>query len=346
MFTPRVCPHADCAMHHAPDRRFFRRYGYYRAKCRPHPVPRFRCNACERTFSRQTFRMDYRDHRPDLNKQVFEMLCSGAGLRQAARVLGMRADNLANKFRKIGRHCERLNRNVLAQLPLEAILQLDEFETYETRRSTRPVTLPVLIERVSRYIVAACSAPIRPSGTMTKRRIAAIAADEQRLGRRKSRSRAAVMCILKIGAGCCADLRSVVLETDEKPSYPRLAKRAFGDRLVHLTTPGRIARGTWNPLFAINHTEEVGRDLVGRLRRKSWLVSKKRRFLDNHLAIYVAYRNLVRNRFNHDDKTPAELLGWMRRGLEIGEVLGWRQDFGGRSAHPLSRTGRAIRSGR
>ena len=43
------------------------------------------------------------------------------------------------------------------------------------------------------------------------------------------------------------------------------------------------------------------RDLMGRLRRESWLVSKKRRYLDLGLQVHMAYRNLVRKRFNHDD---------------------------------------------
>ena len=45
---------------------------------------------------------------------------------------------------------------------------------------------------------------------------------------------------------------------------------------------------TWNPLFAINHEEAVMRDLMGRLRRESWLVSKKRRYLDLALHLHMA----------------------------------------------------------
>jgi hypothetical protein len=32
--------------------------------------------------------MDYRDHRPDLNPKLFELLASGVGLRQSSRLLG------------------------------------------------------------------------------------------------------------------------------------------------------------------------------------------------------------------------------------------------------------------
>jgi hypothetical protein len=49
----------------------------------------------------------------------------------------------------------------------------------------------------------------------------------------------------------------------------------------------------------------------------------------------MAYRNLVRRRFNRDKESPAQLAGFMKRRLTPGEVLGWRQDWGkGLSIHP------------
>ncbi len=86
------------------------------------------------------------------------------------------------------------------------------------------------------------------------------------------------------------------------------------------------------------------RDLMGRLRRESWLVSKKRRFLDIALHVHMAYRNLVRRRFNTDRESPAELLGFVPRRLTAYELLSWRQDWKAESIHPLSRSGETIRS--
>ena len=90
-------------------------------------------------------------------------------------------------------------------------------------------------------------------------------------------------------------------------------------RLVHERTNSKLARRTWNPLFPINHTEAMARDLTSRLRRESWLVSKKRRFLDLGLQLWMAYRNYVRRRFNYDKESSAQLLGFVRRRLRVGE---------------------------
>ncbi len=343
MFQPPRCPFRHCPQHLSPSPRFFVKRGFYHPLCRSQPVPRFQCRTCRRGFSRQTFRADYRDHRPALNAPLFMLLASGIGLRQSSRLLGLSLRCLELKARKIARHLRRLGINLGRPLRGSVSLQFDELETYEGRRNTRPLSVPLLIERESRFVIWAESAPIRPHGRRSPARERAIAEDERRFGRRKDLSRRSVLRTLRRGAALCANDAEVRIATDEKPSYPGLLKRAFGKRLVeHSQTNSELARGTWNPLFPINHTEAMARDLMGRLRRESWLVSKKRRYLDLGLALWSAYRNFVRRRFNYDECSPAEHLGLVPRRLTAGEVLSWRQDWGRGSVHPLSSGRRSI----
>lgn len=337
MFRPPFCPNLRCPEHRHPRSTFYHRHGHYAPRCRPRPVPRFRCKSCRRTFSRQTFRMDYRDHRPDLNPRLFLLLASGLGLRQCGRILRLTLRCTELKARKIGRHLRRLNLNLRGALPPGSTFQLDELETYEGKRNTRPLSVPVLIERDSRYVVWAESAPIRPRGRMTQARLLAIAAEDA-VRPRKDLSRRSVRRALRRGAEVAGDLDEVRFESDEKSSYPGLAREAFGaSRLVHATTNSRLARGSWNPLFPINHTEAMARDLMGRLRRESWLVSKRRRYLDVALHVFIAFRNLVRRRFNRDRESPGQLLGFAPRRMTPEEVLSWRQEAGRRSIHPLAK---------
>ena len=336
MFEPTRCPYFRCSQHLEPSLGFFRHHGHYKPLCRPHPVPRFRCKSCGRTFSRQTFRMDYRDHRPDLNARLFQSLASGIGLRQSSRNLRLSLRCTELKFRKIGRHLRRLNLNLRTTLPAGSQLQLDELETYEGRRNGRPLSVPVVIEKESRYIVWAESATIRPRGKMTPARMLAIEADEARFGPRRDRSRRSVRRSLDRAASLFRAEQTVCLDTDQKSSYVGLARAAFGQRrLLHRRTSGKLPRTAANPLFPINHTEAMARDLTGRLRRQSWLASKKRRYLDLGLQLHMAYRNLVRRRFNEDIESPAELLEFVQRRISETEALSWRQDWGRRSLHPL-----------
>jgi len=338
MFQPPRCPNRKCPRHRDPTPRFFVKKGFYRPRCRPQPIPRFRCRTCGRGFSRQTFRADYRDHRPALHAPLFLSIATATGLRQTARNSGLSYKNTRRKFRKLARHLFRLNLNLRGPLPADAVLVLDELETFEGRRNTRPLTLPVLIEKKTRFVIWSESAPIRPRGKMSKARKRAIEEDEQRYGRRRDRSRRAVLRTLRRGAALASGLERVVLLTDEKSSYPPLARRVFGKRrLVHQRTNSKLARGPWNPLFAINHTEAMARDLLGRLRRESWLVSKKGRFLDLAVQVWMAYRNFVRRRYNHDQDSPGQMLGFVDRRMRPEQLLSWRQDWRRESIHPLSR---------
>ena len=337
MFQPPRCPNPGCAEHHSPRSRFFRRNGRYHPKCRAHAVPRFLCRSCGRGFSRQTFRMDYRDHRPHLNTLLFGYLTSGIGLRQSARLLGLSRRCTELKFHKIARHLRHLNLNLRGPLPPSAELQFDELETYEGRRNTRPLTLPILIEPQTRFMIWAECAPIRPRGRMSTGRERAIAEDRERLGVRRDESRESILRTLRRGADLTRGQPSVQLSTDEKSTYPSLARQVFGrHRLLHQQTNSKLARGTWNPLFPINHTEAMARDLVGRLRRESWLVSKKGKYLDLQLQIYMAYRNYQRPRFNRDWASPARMLGFVDERVKPRQLLGWRQDWSERSVHPLA----------
>jgi hypothetical protein len=300
-------------------------------------VPRFRCTTCGRTFSRQTFRHDYRDRRPECNASLFRLLVSGVGLRQSARLLGLDVHAVQRKFRKIARTCRWLHRNLSPRLPAGRTYVLDEEETYE-KASIRPLTMPVLIELETYLVVATMAGPIRRLARPGLQRRQLQERDEARCGRRRDRSRVCVRATLRALRGR-VDGGELCLRTDDKASYRALGREVFGDTVRHETTAGQLARGTFNPLFPINLTLAMTRDNCGRLHRRSWLVTEKRRFLQLHMHMFTVYRNYVRRRHNTDapNDTPAVLLGLLPRRLQVPEVLGWRQDWGQRSPHPGSR---------
>ena len=335
MFQPPRCPYIRCQAHRDPQPRFYRSKGYYHPNCRPHPIPRFTCKFCERSFSRQTFRADYRDHYPHLNARLYELLSNGMGLRQSARILGLSLQGLQDKFRKIARHLWHVHRNLTSAFPEGVEFQLDEMETFETSRN-RPLTLPILIETSSMFIVAAECASIRRSGRKSRAQEKALEEDEKRFGRRKDRSRPAIRRVMQAAARHCAGLARVRLRTDQKKAYPPLARAVFGaDRLIHRQFSSKLRRDTMNPLFRINHMNAMSRYLKGRLRRRTWLVSKIGKFLDAQLAYFITFMNYVRPRFNYDVQTPAEMLGFTPRPMRKEQLLTWRQTWGRDSVHPL-----------
>ncbi|MCK6444752.1 MAG: hypothetical protein L6Q99_00005, partial [Planctomycetes bacterium] len=80
-----------------------------------------------------------------------------------------------------------------------------------------------------------------------------------------------------------------------------------------------------NPLFPINHTLARVRDNLSRLVRRNWGASKKREWLLGHCAIWITYRNYVRDRVNRErGVTPAMKLGLETAPWSVERLLRWR----------------------
>lgn len=345
-FVPPFCPNTDCAQHAQPEARFWRAHGHFRAACRSAPTPRFRCRTCRCTFSTQTFRQDYRDRRPELNVELSVRLVSSTGYRQLARVLGMGVSSAQRKARKLAKHAGFLHQNLCQRLPAGRTFVFDEEETYE-HASIRTVTMPVVVEKEHWFLVAVDVGSIRRLAPVGTKRRDWQDHDEQKHGPRPDQSAACVEAVLRSLEKMLAGERCV-LRSDQKASYATIAKKVFGDRVVHERTSGEAPRTTRNPLFVINTTFAMSRDNLGRLRRKSWLVSKKKEFLLLQMQQFLVYRNYIRKRFNRDKekKSAAVHLQLIPRSLTFADATRWRQDWGTGSIHPLSITGsRRIRDG-
>lgn len=345
-FVPPFCPNTGCERHAEPGAGFYHRHGYYTASCRPEPVPRFRCRTCRRTFSTQTFRQDYRDRRPEVNAGLFERLVSSTGYRQVARTIRMAVGALQRKARKLARHAGFLHDNLSKHLPVGRTFVLDEEETYE-QASIRTVTMPIVVEREHWFVVATAVGPIRRLAAAGTARRRWQEQDERKHGQRPDKSAECVEAVLRsLDARLGGD--PLVLRSDLKATYSTIAEKVFGDRVTHERTSSLVPRTTHNPLFVVNTTLAMTRDNCGRLRRKSWLVTKKRDYLQLQMHQFVVYRNYIRKRFNRDkeDLSPAVHLKLIPRSLTIAEAVTWRQDWGQGSIHPLSATGdRRIKDG-
>ena len=337
MFTPPSCPNPLCAMHTAPAPRFFQKAGFFRRHASPDPVQRFVCKTCRVGFSSQTFRVDYRDRKPNLNEPLVKLMISGVGLRQSARLLGMTLNNVEKKFRKLARHMGLLHERLMGAFAPDSIFLLDELETFEADRLWKPLTVAYLIDKKTSFSVTTTVGTLPPRGEA--REIIRRNGLPEGVARRKSESSRVVReTFEKLAAHLAPDAR-VTLVCDLKRTYPRLAKRALGDRLLAVDAySSKLPRDTTNPLFRINHALAMARDLTSRLRRRSWLASKKREFLALHLGAILCYRNYIRCRINDAPESAAMAAGFVDRRLTFAEAVAWRQDLGDFSVLPVQRS--------
>lgn len=327
MFDPPRCPFADCEHHRDPDLNFAVRAGRYFPQCRSHPVQRFRCRGCRRTFSRQTFRADRRQKKPHINAACLRLMVSCVGLRQAAQVLQVARRTIERRFVWLARHASDWHANRLDGSQLDGPFQLDELESFEANRY-QPLTVPVLIDRSSLFIVATEVGTLRRKGTMTAMQRRRRAQHERRHGRRPSQSPRAVRAVLARLHQVVGPRQPIVLDSDRKPLYGRLGHTTFPGRFVWNRHDAAARRDRGNPLFPINHTNARLRHFLSRLRRRTWCVSKRRNGLRAHLAIATLWSNYVRGMTNRTRTTAAQALGVVRRAYRPEEILAWRQDWG------------------
>ena len=305
-----------------PPPGFVRRHGRYFCRARGGPIIRYRCTGCRRTFSYATFRYSYRQKKPHVDAVLMRLLCSGVSLRAAARLLGINRKTVFAKLHRLAHHGQALHRVLLDRTSLAGHFQLDELETFESNRF-QPVTVPLLIDKHTYFLLAWAAAPMRRKGRMTPGQKKMRDSHEALHGKRPTQSNAAVtrcLAVLKRHARC-----PVVLETDRKPSYRRIAARLLGARLVHLTRDSRTRRDRKNPLFPINHTNAMVRYCLARLKRRTWCITRRRGWLERALAVYASWFNYCRGITNKTRTSPAQAVGIAHSRLTESDWLSWRQ---------------------
>jgi transposase-like protein len=325
-FLPSHCPQGLCPS--LTSGRFrFRRKGSFLRGVDGRRVPRFLCLECQRTFSLQTFRLDYRLKRPQLSLQLFFPLIGKVTLRQLARTLGCTRKVVAQRIRLLGEHCRDFHARVLAGTARAACsqLQLDELETFEHHRLLKPLTVPVLIEPKSFFVFDTAVAPLPCRGGLTGRLRRAKARLEAQLGPRRSGSREAVRRCFQTARDHLGGAQ-VTVTTDRKSSYPGILRQVFGETgSLHQQIDAGEPRKYGSGLFAINLTLAMLRDGLSRLVRRSWAASKRALWLQRHLWIWTCWRNYLRARANwRPHWTPAMQLGLLQRPLRKEELLRWR----------------------
>ena len=95
----------------------------------------------------------------------------------------------------------------------------------------------------------------------------------------------------------------------------------------------KARRNTSNPLFPINHKLAETRDHVSRLVRRTWAAAKKRARLDQHLWVWIAWRNYVADWRSEPAAKRATSAAVQvkaeRRKLSLKEFLRWRDPLAG-----------------
>lgn len=325
-FSPSFCPHSACPSRAQAARFFFHRDGSFPRLVDGRRVQRFRCRVCRRRFSAQSFRLDYRQQKPRINVPLLGYFVSKVTHRQAARLLRIDRKTVHQRLRLFGPALRSLHEAFLQRAVqnggLFGVFSMDELETFEHNRRLKPLTMPVLIHRPTRFILHLEVGQLPARGGLKERDLAKKAAQ----GPRRSESSLVVR-------RCLEQLKQVhdpgellQMVMDQKRSYKPEVRTLFGNRIAALVTESsKRARNTSNPLFPINHTLASLRDGVSRLVRRTWATTKHRAELRHHAWIYAAWKNYSRSLSNRLRRvSPAMMLGLTDHKLSTADLLRWR----------------------
>jgi len=328
-FLPRACPKRECPSHATEPFRFQRK-GTFDRKVDLRVVQRFQCLVCRKGFSSQTFRVDYRLHKPWLPLCVFQSLVSKTTLRQTARNLACKLDTALHHLALLGQHSREVHQAFLARHVRsggwkEGVFQLDELETFEVDRRLFPLTVPILIHKKTRFVVHADTGTLPARGNLTERDRKRKEAYEKLRGRRVSQSREATQRCFEALRGALAANAAFDVQTDEKCIYRPILREVFQRQIRHQWVNSKVERNRSNLLFPINNVLAQSRDNLSRLVRRNWGHSKLERNLRWHLWAWMLYRNYVRERSHfHRHSSSAQAAGVAGRRLRARDILEWR----------------------
>jgi len=285
-------------------------------------VPRFRCLACRRTFSRQSFALSYYLKRPELIIPVAAGLQAGSAHRQLARNLGCAPSTVTRLSARLGRHALLLLARALQQVEggLKEPVVLDHFETFEFTQDL-PFGIATPVGRDSWFIYGLDPAPHARTGHRSPdqeaRRV--LRPGRSNHGGYEASSARTVRLLLSLSP---MD-RPLDLIGDGHPAYDRAAQlpgHTGRVRLQRFPNPRRGPKGSKRSpqalardraMFPVDALHGLIRHTAAHHRRETIAFGRRLNALVERLFLTVVWRNFVKGRSERkpDPDTPAMRLG-------------------------------------
>jgi hypothetical protein len=285
-------------------------------------VPRFRCAACRRTFSRQSFAVSFYLKRPELLVPVAAGLQAGSAHRQIARSLGCAPSTVTRLSARLGRHALLLQARALRYLEgsLAEPIVLDHFETFEFTQDF-PFGIATPVGGDSWFVYGLDPAPHARAGTRSAAQQARLAARPRRPlrgGYEASSARVVSMLLALKPAG-----RTLELIGDGHPAYDRAVRRsghAGSVRLQRFPNPPRGSKGAPRSpeaiardraMFPSDALHGLLRHTAAHHRRETIAFGRRINAVMERLFLTAVWRNFVKGRSERrpDPTTPAMRLG-------------------------------------
>lgn len=300
-FVPPFCANPECP-HHFHDKgdpyTEYITWGSYDTEAFG-TVPRFRCKHCGKTFSKQTFRVDYWLKRVYDYDDITERLSACSSLRAMGRNLHVAGKSISNRIGRAARQALALEAKLSLTRRPEESLVADGFESFCVSQFF-PNNINILVGSRSQFVYEVDHVTLRRKGAMTeeqkrKRTILDRLFRPDPHGIEGSFVHIAETCLSVLSD----EVRpTLVLWTDEKREYLRGIARSHcaaalfdQGRLIHRTVSSRAARTRSNPLFSANYLDrEIRKDLHEHV-RETVCFGRNVNAQMERMTLYLFYHN-------------------------------------------------------
>jgi len=323
MYIPH-CPNPACRwFHEPPAEKWYIHYGYHHTKAFGR-VHRFRCKRCGRTFSTQTFLIDYYAKKVVDYEILLQHLVTASGLLDLSRKLRVRVETIENRFERFARCALAIHADLLERLPMNEDMTADGLETFSYSQYY-PCHVNIVAGSLSEFIYTHGFANLRRKGRMTKEQ-------KQKRQRLEANGRADPKSVERSFIRLLGDLTQRLLEkgitkrklyTDEHTAYPRAFGKVegFSQIFVHQRVNSKEPRTKQNPLFPVNYIDRQIRKDMSDHTRETVQWAKCPSALMARMSIYRFYHNCViprrvRESRSGNDQSHAEKAGILKEELD------------------------------
>lgn len=338
MFIPPFCPNPRCKHHREPRHLDWWRCRGFHPTLAFGPVPRFQCRSCGKTFSTQTFRLDYYAKKVVDYRALALLHMNSLSLRGASRCRRLSTGTVQNRLDRLARQALALHAELSPLAAPDEPVCIDGFVSFDVSQYF-PSEISIAVTSATQFFLDLSHATHRRSGTMTeaqKKRSEELYAGftfEQGGVRRTFRE----MLDSLARERPPRPGRPLVIVTDEKPDYveilrghPLSLNQDEEHQVRHIRVSSEAPRTYWNPLFASNYLDREIRKDQANHRRETTCFSRNVANGMSRLALYLISHNCLK-KFRikakvEDERVHAEAAGLEGKALRarVGEMFRMR----------------------
>ena len=226
------------------------------------------------------------------NAEIFFQLCSSMTQRRLALKLRINRKTVIRKFlflARLARTIRIARLRALAELGVRFTdLQFDEMRS-SIWTKCKPVSIPMLLTQ-EREILSIRVGDIPANGPLAK-------TSREKYGPRKDERDAKAHELFSEVSAVIDPEATFWTDMDKKypgwiqAHFPKAIHQTVKSRKACVAGQGEMKKGSFDPLFAFNHTAAMCRANISRLVRRTWATSKKKERLELHLELYALFHN-------------------------------------------------------